>query len=311
MSNYMNAGLQLSAESDFKDQAMELLRDEGVIFPIRKEPVMSAESHIPFDDRVMLINDDLDIPVGLVSTAYQVLENDRVFDSFLSALQETDIDLSEVRILPTTADYGAKTLTKFRFMNEVTNLSFDDSPIAYELSVSNSFDGTSSYMTRVAGYRLVCSNGMMMAKTLGQQTHFHRSVLDIHESAHNMVNMLHLFKNADKYWGAMLNIELTDEEVESAIRKYFGYGPTVEVMAYTQSSACAHVVRSWKDYSEQFGSNLYSLYQALTDFVSNKHYRRETYSTGLSFNENRLQKFLTSHPGFRQAANEALHAAAA
>lgn len=288
-------------QQDFRNTVLTALRDNGTIFPVRSEPVMSANSNLLFPERRILINELLNQPIGLVSQSYKVVDNEHVFNTFCDSIERTGLNTDDVQIFAATAQHGARSLVKFRFPHEKVSLGFDNSDVSCEIAVLNSFDGSTRYVTRVGAFRMACLNGQLLGNLVGNYSQYHTASLNVEAGAKQLLNMLEAYKRAPEYWGKMNRIIITDNDAHELIKLYFQLPEDTDVLTFTRSSVVPHMVKAWKGYKKQMGSTLYSFYNALTDFVSHKQYKKETEATGRVFNEKRLQKFLTTNSTFKQA----------
>ena len=129
-------------------------------FEVKKEDVFTA-SGIKLDNKVALVNGDLNTVVGFVSPGYDIVANQVVTDLFQEATSEFGV--AKVR------DHMDATTKRWR-----RQLIFNDDRLSAEilpadvvgvcLEIFNGYDGRTAYGYSLMGYRWMCENGMIMGK---------------------------------------------------------------------------------------------------------------------------------------------------
>jgi len=185
-------------------------------FEVKKEDVFTA-SGIKLDNKVALVNGDLNTVVGFVSPGYDIVANQVVTDLFQEATSEFGV--SKVR------DHMDATTKRWR-----RQLIFNDERLTAEilpadfvgicLEIYNGYDGRTAYGYNLMGYRWACSNGMIMGKrNLFSESfaHYDGNVDKLRESFAFKFNMFH--KNA-KVWEKWSKEDFNQAEFDHYLGKH-------------------------------------------------------------------------------------------
>jgi len=165
-------------------------------FEVRKEDVFTA-SGMKIDNKVALVNGEMNSVVGFVSPGYDIVENQSVANLFEEATKEFGVAKVKDHMDSTTKRW------KRQFIFNDTRLSAEILPadiVGVCLEVYNGYDGRTAFGYSLMGYRWMCENGMIMGKKnlfSESYAHYDGNVGKLRESFEFKFNMFH--KNA-KVW---------------------------------------------------------------------------------------------------------------
>lgn len=130
-------------------------------FDIRKEFVLT-ESGIPID-RVALINNDTNVPVGLVSKSYKVTTNKEVADIFEAALIEAFGDVEKHKVVDHLDATGRRWKRQIILGGDQFNFDITKRGdiVGIMLTEFNGYDGKTAVGYDISGYRYACTNGLV------------------------------------------------------------------------------------------------------------------------------------------------------
>lgn len=276
------------------------IEDSGILFNVREEPVFS-KSGLQVLGRKAIIDEDSNSVVGEVSTSYKTVTNKQVVDAMLESLDRSKLDLDGAEVKITKSHYGARAMVDLHLPAHSVKLPGDSSESILQISTLNSYDGRWKYMSRGGAIRLACANGQIFGDFMGAYTSFHTARLSVDEGARKLVRMLETFQDAPQWWGQMLQTPVEfDEFVRIAGLFITGKTPKSreEIDKIVQRPTVAELVRLWSTYTKEFGTNAYAIYNALTDYVSNQKYNKQTHGAALLKNQEKLMKIVSKHEYF-------------
>jgi len=127
----------------------------------------SAKSHgfNPLYDVIVrkpLVEGEVELPVGLVSPYYSLIQHIEIFDEVLRAVNAVNVDIADIDAELLLTGYGERMRLCLKFPN---NFGFEvkvGDRLAFTLECYNSIDGSMKFMALVGWLRLVCSNGLVI-----------------------------------------------------------------------------------------------------------------------------------------------------
>ncbi len=194
-------------------------------FPVRTEPLFAGELAIP--NKIAVIREDTNEPLGIVSKHYGLLEHKEVVNSFRNILKgqkvEEKIELQK---------NGARLFVTYTFPNSEMKIAKEDL-VTMRLIAINSYDSSSSFRIMLGAFRLVCSNGMIIGRHFFKynQRHFVDNIqIDTSELKENLTLLTSKFKNSlpimQKMFDTKLSQNITniiENEVKNKnLSKYLG-----------------------------------------------------------------------------------------
>jgi hypothetical protein len=121
------------------------------------------------------------IPVGIVSNSYALVQHAHVADLCLSALTDAGIDVSQARCELGFSELGEWMNFRVYLPDEFAFLPEDGHQMRLRLEAFNSVDRSSRLTVLMNWFRLVCSNGLIVRKSVQES--------DVHDSDLNLVKI--------------------------------------------------------------------------------------------------------------------------
>lgn len=241
------------------EQHHGLARHEDIMFPVVERPVFWKDRHgeMHETDKKMLLRWGADkeaVPLAVVNNSYKLVHNKDV----MAVVEETTRGwVTEVETY--TDQMGAKSYIDVMF-KDVTSRP-GGRPINFRTIFWNGYGG-SSFGAHIGAINFFCLNGMILGS---KETTYRRHTKGLDpEVAHTwIVEGLKTFEVHHKSWGRWLNKPVTNEEA-----RYFIAKMTEHEIQQVKLQSLYH-----DKYVPQYGENLFSVHQVLTDFAT--HY--ETY----------------------------------
>ena len=167
------------------------------------------------------------IPVGLVSNTYTLAQHKEVATLCMEGIKKNcGIDIESVR-----CELGLSALSEWMnlriyFPDEYDFIPLDDNPLKLRLECFNSVDGSSRLVILFGWFRLVCSNGMIIGKTIAELRDLHNQHMDLAKISSLIANAMQQIdgdKKMMRKWEAMpLRKESLAEWVDTTLSEKWG-----------------------------------------------------------------------------------------
>jgi len=119
------------------------------------------------------------IPVGIVSNAYTLAQHSIVANLCIEGIKNCGIVTDSVRCELGLSVLGEWMNFRIYFPDEYDFKSSDSNPLKLRLECFNSVDGSSRLTILFGWFRLVCSNGMVIGKTISELRDIHNRHMDL------------------------------------------------------------------------------------------------------------------------------------
>lgn len=129
----------------------------------------------PFHDvivRIPINSGEAEIPVGIVSKQYTLIQHHKLFDEAEAAIQWAGVDPSEIKARLEMTAFGERMRIGL-LLPEKYNLDLNGDNMGLRLECFNSVDGSMKFTCVIGWLRFVCSNGLVVgvADTYYKQRH--------------------------------------------------------------------------------------------------------------------------------------------
>lgn len=112
--------------------------------------------------RMPLQNDAVEIPVGIVSKQYSLIQHHDLLDEALNAIRNVKIDTSEIKAELDLTAYGERMRLGLIFPERYNLKVSNNDEMGLRLECFNSVDGSMKFMSVIGWLRFVCANGMII-----------------------------------------------------------------------------------------------------------------------------------------------------
>jgi hypothetical protein len=119
------------------------------------------------------------IPVGVVSNNYKLVQHADVGDHCISGMAKAGVDVSKVRCELGLTELDEWMNLRLYFPENYTHRTSDGNKLDLRVEVFNSVDGSSRLTLLLGWFRFVCSNGLVIGKTLTEIRDIHNQTLDL------------------------------------------------------------------------------------------------------------------------------------
>jgi len=123
--------------------------------------------------------DNTEIPIGVVSKTYQLVQHKEVINTIINAIKKINIDPREVTAELKMTEYGERVGFHIQFPDEYSIDPGDNHKLALRLGCFNSVDGSTRFRAVLGWLRFVCSNGMVVGSAQNDYKRRHNQTLVI------------------------------------------------------------------------------------------------------------------------------------
>ena len=148
----------------------------------------AANSHM--DMIVRLALEAPEVPVGVVSKSYVLIQHEAVFDSIVAVLDAAGIPPAELKVSLTLTEYGERMELRVLFPDFFQFDPGDGNPTGLQLRCSNSVDGSSRLFLLLGWLRFVCGNGLILGTTRLNVRMIHNRQISIPRLADSLLHAL-------------------------------------------------------------------------------------------------------------------------
>ena len=200
-----------------------MLKD--TMFPVKEYPALYVDNNHKKETLhrqngyKFIVREDTGQILSCMTNAYKTISNNEIIDIAAPTLKEKGAVLTDVRMF---AD-GARTKWTYRLSDTKVKVAKADY-INPEVTITNSYDGSTEASAHGGAFRLVCSNGMTIGYALGKQGHRHivwDKSAEIDRLINNVIN--NTLKVFDNDFPMMIEKEVKKEHVGKAIEMFPGY----------------------------------------------------------------------------------------
>ncbi len=163
------------------------------------------------------------------------------------------------------------------------------------IQVINSYDGSSAFTTLVGGYRLICTNGLVIGKTFAHTYTKHTKDFDLSAILERINSAIDIYCNNARVWHRWTDRTISDNQAEAVI----AYLPGLSERLNTT------LLDYYQNEKRELGPTLWALFNALTYWSSHEKVKRSSSANRASIvlnRENRVRTVLNAEPFLKLAA---------
>jgi uncharacterized protein DUF932 len=120
-----------------------------------------------------------EIPVGVVSKEYALVQHGEVLGIAFQSLKENEIDAESIEAQALLTQFGERMELVLTLPERYGHDPGDGHRLALQIHCFNSVDGSTRFTLLIGWYRFVCSNGLVVGTTTARLRQIHNSALDL------------------------------------------------------------------------------------------------------------------------------------
>ena len=239
-----------------------------------------------------IVNPETEQIVSVVGSGYQLVQNADVFPQFEDAIRLSGLDSNGMERDIQTSHGGGRTVVSYTFPEHKVQVKEDDY-VDLKLTILNSYD--TSWRFRVLGgaFRLLCANGMIVGDTFLEYSGKHTASLDTERAIANLDNSLQGFLATADLWKQYPKVKINEAQAASVFDR----------LAKGSKTMLIYLDECHKMYVDELGSNLWALFNTLTEWSSHHEVKNKQNAPSIIVNrEERVRKLLPMLEELRLAA---------
>jgi hypothetical protein len=280
-------------------QKPSVTKADDLLFPVELVPVGAIFDDGNFaksNNYQAVVRTDTNEVLGIHGKGYNLLSNAEAFDAFDNALYESQLDLSGIIVKNEIANFGAKSFRTYTFPSHTVQVgrSIEDET-QLKLQIINSYDGSTGFSSRVGGFRLLCSNGMVVGNSLMYKSIRHTKSLDIESVISRLNETIDVYLENSQQWQKWSNQRISLYDLEAVVKHFADGNEKLE-----QS-----LIENYHSEAQYLGPTKWSLFNAFTHWTTHFPVRESSQHNAASIRLNRelrVQRLLESPEWKRLAA---------
>jgi len=265
---------------------IEQIRETGILFDVVEEAVVTASGTV-IPGKKAIVNCETGEPISVVGDKYKVATMNEVFTAMDEQLQSSTLDLTGMTVDVHTSHKGARAMIDVVLPAHEIDLGGDITKM--RITSLNSYDGSWKYTSRAGGIRIACLNGQVLGNIFAKYSSRHNGSMNIAAGAEHISTLLQTFNEAKDYWSKMMKSKVNIVDVNGVFALFLDGTPTIKDQEkFEKRTSVKKLTESYEDYVLEHGKTVWSLYNALTDFVTHKEYNAGTKAAMKNFYEDRL-----------------------
>lgn len=198
-------------------------------------PLSTVNPYYEVVVRLPMDEDPAEVPVGLVSKSYQLVQHHEILQRTASVMASLEIDLNRIETTLDLTVYGERMALGIVFPTD-SKYSFSVGKgdiMALYLEFINSVDGSMRLALRVSWLRLVCKNGLMMREMIADFSRMHIGGEVFKEFEDQIPLALDSVLDHKKLFQQWMKAKVADDRfeawLEETVRKAWGLKAAVRV----------------------------------------------------------------------------------
>lgn len=232
--------------------------------------------------------------LGIHGPGYRLLRNEEALSAFDAALRRSPLHLEGMHCQDELSHSGARAYRTYTFPAHSVAIGRANDLTHLKLMVSNSYDGSLAFTSKLGAYRLLCSNGMVIGTTFLHAAVRHTRWLSVDSVIQRLTKAVELFHDQARQWRAWSHLPITEEAVRQVFQHLPGLNPKLE----------EHLFTTYQVEAEILGPSLWALFNSLTHWSTHAPVRHASQGNLASIRqerENRVKAVIESEP-FRRLA---------
>tara|TARA_R110002020_G_C16226877_1_gene768057 strand:+ start:68 stop:1024 length:957 start_codon:yes stop_codon:yes gene_type:complete len=272
--------------------AIDRLRGNGygdADFQVTATPVLYKASGtdkfggiLKLEDKKVYYREDTGDALAIHGDRYEPVSHTMMIDTARNVLERSKLNLADIKETIQVGDNGGVCFIRHQLPNHEIRTPDGDTAILEMLHI-NSFNSAWPYQATVGALQNACTNHQVfLGSTAGIYKARHTQKLSVDQGAHQMNRIINILDTQNEIWARWYNSPVTTASafryIADATGSKFALGKLKEgevpssIMTMPTAYNNSSLMYAWTQYREQYapkmGANLWSVYNALTDWSS-------------------------------------------
>ena len=211
--------------------------------------------------------------IAVVGINYNLVQNKVIMPQFHKVIMDSDLDKTGMTKEIQQSHYGAKTIVTYTFPAHQIEIAPGDF-VQLRIMVLNSYDGTWKFMSMVGAVRIACMNGQVVVDSFSSYNSKHTASLDTDVAVANMETALEVYTQNAEVWKTYPKSPVTNLQATRIFKQVAGKSERLEAL----------LEETYIKYVDQMGSNLWAVFNTLTDWSSHAKFKNEANKVATIYN---------------------------
>ena len=205
-----------------------------------------------------IVRDDSRQVLAVHGADYKLIPNKELFGLYHDAILSAGLNRTDMTVQDALSHNGAKAYREYIFPAHQVQIGTtnDGSPdlVNLKITAANSYDGSTAFRSLVGGFRLICSNGMVIGVTLQNVYGRHTQGLDIEYQVRKINTALDIYLKQAKDWTLWRETTISDSTAESVFKSFPNSNDRLVKL----------LIEQYQAYVAEIGHNYWAIYNTLT-----------------------------------------------
>lgn len=282
---------------------------------------VGTDNEVYSASKKVIFRTDTMAELGIHGDKYQAVAPKKLIQSAREIILRSDLDCSGIKEQIRTSHNGSRTFVKYDLPNH-TYTTPDGDTASLSLLAITSFDSSWPFMISVAATQFACTNLQVFTRgEVALYRSLHTKGLDIERGSRIIVKALDAFNTERDLWAKYYTTDITSEEAFNIFVNAAGATKAVEELRSEmpnitasgilnnmkrENKALNHLVKAFISYRRRFGSTLWAVYNALTDWSTHGEglntKQRENIAHVQHSRHSKVREVISTESAFRLAA---------
>jgi hypothetical protein len=180
-----------------------------------------------------------EIPIGIVSPQYTLLQHQTVIDEALKVVGELGVDTKQITADMDLTHFGERMRLGLILPEKYSIMLKDDDKMSLRLECFNSVEGSTRFMAVIGWLRFVCSNGLIIGDIKTDYRRRHNQTMDIGEIVKVLRDGIEATTREEKIFKKWMQHTISPESLQSwvdnSLAKQWGVKAAVRAWHITRS----------------------------------------------------------------------------
>lgn len=229
-----------------------------------------------------IVNAETNQLIAVVGTGYNVVQNNEAVPKYEEALFKSKLDTTGMQRKVSSSHDGARTVVTYTFPAHEMEVAEGDN-MYLQSTFLNSYDGTWKLGSLLGALRLACTNGQVVHDSYSSYFGKHTKGLDVDDVVRKLERSLDVYMDNAELWRQYPKTQVSIADSERILESLAGTNKkTMKILKETHTR-----------YVLEMGSNLWALFNTLTDWSSHAKVRKESNKPSIIINrQHKVRKVL-------------------
>lgn len=273
-------------------------QDAEIYYPVSAHPLVTEYENLQGNidtagnaQLQQIVREDTGLVIGVHSNQYKMVRNEDVFPKFEDILRKSSLDLSGMYTETHVVKGGGAVQKIYRFPAHQIEIARGD-VVDMELRVRNSYDGSWSFGTILGGYRLICSNGMVIGESFMWENRKHTSGLDVDKYLNRLDYNVKIYMDHQEVWKHWAGKKVSESQVETLLKEELKLSDRF----------VKDIVQGFVHEAQSMGYTIWALFNALTYWSTHEKINKNSERALVNESREKRVRQIINSRGFERLA---------